>query len=249
MAEPVLAVEALEKAYGGLRVTDRVSLDLRPGEIHALIGPNGAGKSTLIGQIAGTVTPDAGRVALMGREVTRASVAARARMGLGRTFQVTSVAGAFTVRDNLLLAVQGARGPWGLVRPVRRDRRLTGPADAALARFDLAARAGVPADDLSHGERRQLELAMAIAAAPRLLLLDEPMAGLGAGGVGPLSDILAGLKSEVPMLLVEHDMDAVFRLADRISVLAEGHVIFEGTPTETRASALVREIYLGAGAC
>ena len=249
MAEPVLAVSELEKAYGGLTVTDRVSLDLRPGEIHALIGPNGAGKSTLLGQIAGTVAPDAGTIRLMGRDVSRLSVAGRARMGLGRTFQVTSVAGAFTVRDNLLLAAQGRRGPWGFLRPVRRDRRLTAPAEAALARFDLAGRAEVPADDLSHGERRQLELAMAIAARPRLLLLDEPMAGLGAGGVGPLSEILVGLKADTPMLLIEHDMDAVFRLADRISVLAEGRIVFEGPPGEVRASALVRTLYLGGGEC
>jgi len=249
MAEPVLAVEGLEKSYGALRVTDGVTLDLRPGEIHALIGPNGAGKSTLIGQIAGSLRPDAGRVRLMGRDVTRLSVAARARRGLGRTFQVTSVAGEVTALGNVMLSVQGRFGPWGFLRPVMRDRRLTGPARAALARFDLGNRADVPADELSHGERRQLELAMALAPGPRLLLLDEPMAGLGAGGVGPLSAILAELKAATPMLLVEHDMDAVFRLADRVSVLAEGRIVFAGPPASVRASALVRTIYLGGAPC
>ena len=246
MTERVLAVSGLEKAYGGLKVTDGVTLDLRPGEIHALIGPNGAGKSTLVGQIAGTVRQDAGEIRIGGREVSGLSVAARARLGLGRTFQVTSVAGEFTALGNVMLAVQARRGPWGFLRPVRRNPRLTGPAREMLARFDLTARADIPAAALSHGERRQLELAMAFALGPRLLLLDEPMAGLGAGGVGPLTEILAGLKADTPMLLIEHDMDAVFRLADRISVLAEGRVIFAGRPGEVRASPLVRETYLGA---
>ena len=246
MPEPVLAVEGLEKAYGGLRVTDGVSLDLRAGEIHALIGPNGAGKSTLVGQIAGQIAQDAGEIRLRGREVSALSVAGRARLGLGRTFQVTSVALEFTALRNVMLAVQArGRGRLGVLRPVARDRRLTGPALAELARFDLADRAEVPAAELSHGERRQLELAMAFALAPRCLLLDEPMAGLGAGGVGPLTDILCELSRQTPMLLIEHDMDAVFALADRISVLAEGRVVFAGTPAEVRASALVREIYLG----
>jgi branched-chain amino acid transport system ATP-binding protein len=250
MGDPVLTVDGLRKSYGALRVTDDVSLDLRPGEIHALIGPNGAGKSTLVAQIAGWVAPDGGRIRLMGQDVTRASVAARARAGLGRTFQITSVALEFTALRNVMLAVQAREGsPFRFLRAVGRDRRLVEPAMAELARFDLAGRADVPAAALSHGERRQLELAMAFARGPRLLLLDEPMAGLGAGGVGPLATLLERLKAATPMLLIEHDMDAVFRLADRISVLAEGRVVFTGTAAQIRDSALVREIYLGADAC
>ena len=246
MAEPVLEVRGLSKSFGGLRATDNVTFDLQPREIHALIGPNGAGKSTLVGQIAGQLRPDSGEIRLMGREVSGLSVAARARLGLGRTFQITSVALELTALRNVMLAVQGASGrSFRFLGNVMRDRRLTGPAMAELARFDLDDRAGVPAAELSHGERRQLELAMAFALRPRLLLLDEPMAGLGAGGVGPLAGILEGLKAETPMLLIEHDMDAVFRLADRISVLAEGRIIFSGSPAEVRASDLVRETYLG----
>jgi len=249
MTEPILAIRGLHKAYGGLRVTDGVDLDLRPGEIHALIGPNGAGKSTLVAQIAGTVAQDAGEIRLRGAEITPLSVPQRARLGLGRTFQVTSVVGEFTALGNVALAVQARQGgAWGFLRNALRDPRLTVPARAALARFDLDGRADTPAAALSHGERRQLELAMAVALGPRLMLLDEPMAGLGAGGVGPLIGILGALKAETPILLIEHDMDAVFALADRISVLAEGRIVFAGTPAEVRTSALVREIYLGGGA-
>jgi len=247
MAEPVLEVRGLEKAFGALRVTDRVSLDLCPGEIHALIGPNGAGKSTLVAEIAGQIAQDAGEIRLEGREISRLSVAGRARRGLGRTFQITSVALEYTALENVMLAVQARSGSsYRFWRPVGRDRRLVEPAMAEIARFDLAEQAATPAAALSHGERRQLELAMAVALRPRLLLLDEPMAGLGAGGVAPLSAILEDLKHETPMLLIEHDMDAVFRLADRISVLAEGRIIFSGSREAVRASALVRETYLGA---
>ncbi|MGF1447274.1 MAG: ABC transporter ATP-binding protein [Pikeienuella sp.] len=246
MVEPVLAAEGVTKRFGALAATDAVTLDLRPGEIHALIGPNGAGKSTLVAQIAGQLEPDAGRIFLAGRDISRLSVADRARAGLGRTFQITSVALELSSLGNVLLAVAARRsGPWGFFRAPRSMRRLVEPAQTALARFDLAEKADWPASELSHGERRQLELAMAVARAPRVLLLDEPMAGLGAGGVGPLSQILDALRRETPMLLIEHDMDAVFRLADRISVMAQGRIVFHGTVAETRASRLVREIYLG----
>jgi len=247
VAEPVLDVRGLRKHFGGLVATDDVSLDLRAGEIHALIGPNGAGKSTLVAQIAGTLAPEAGEVRIMGRDMTHASVAERTRAGLGRTFQITSVALDFSALRNVMLAVQGASGrSFRFLRDVRREAALVKPAMAELERFDLADRADVRASALSHGERRQLELAMAFALKPRLLLLDEPMAGLGAGGVAPLTVLLERLKAETPMLLIEHDMDAVFRLADRISVLAEGRIVFAGTPDEVRRSALVRALYLGA---
>ena len=249
MAEPVLEVRGLRKSFGALKATDDVSLTLLPGEIHALIGPNGAGKSTLVAQIAGQLQPDAGSVWLAGREVTGLSMAARARRGLGRTFQVSSVALEFTVLRNVMLAVQGRQGgAFGFLRPVMGDRRLLDPAREMLERFDLTARAGVAASALSHGELRQLELAMAFALRPKAILLDEPMAGMGAGGTPALTRVLDGMRGGTAMLLIEHDMDTVFRLADRISVLAEGRVIFSGTPDQVRASALVREVYLGAEA-
>ncbi len=249
MAEPVLEVQGLARRFGALQAVDGVDLALRPGEIHALIGPNGAGKSTLVQLIAGQLAQDAGEIRLGGREVSGLSVAGRARLGLGRTFQVSSVALEFSALRNVMLAVQGAerRGP-GTFRSVTRDARLTAPAHEVLARVDLHDRAEVPAAALSHGELRQLELAMAFALSPKLLILDEPMAGIGAGGTPALTRVLLGLKGRVPMLLIEHDMDAVFRLADRISVLAEGRVIFAGTADEVRASPLVREVYLGAEA-
>ena len=246
MAEPVLEVRGLRKSFGALKATDGVSLTLEAGEIHAVIGPNGAGKSTLVAQIAGQLAPDAGEIWLGGREITGLSVAGRARLGLGRTFQVSSLALEFSVLRNVMLAVQGRRGSsFGFWAPVMRDRRLLEPARAVLAQFDLEARADVTAAALSHGERRQLELAMAFALEPSALLLDEPMAGMGAGGTTALTGVLAAMRGIVPMLLIEHDMDAVFALADRISVLAEGRVIFTGTPEAVRASAVVREVYLG----
>ncbi|MEM1344416.1 MAG: ABC transporter ATP-binding protein [Pseudomonadota bacterium] len=249
MAEAVLSVAGLTKSFGALKASDAVSLDLRAGEIHALIGPNGAGKSTLIALIAGQLRQDVGTIHLDGQEITPLSVAARARRGLGRTFQVSTVALDFTALANVRLAVQARLGSsYRFLRPAAFDARLEGPAMAELERFDLARRAHVVAAALSHGERRQLELAMAFALEPRCLLLDEPMAGLGAGGVAPLTALLRTLKRRCPMLLIEHDMDAVFALADRISVLAEGRIVFQGSAEEVRASALVRELYLGADA-
>ncbi|MDF2235825.1 ABC transporter ATP-binding protein [Albimonas sp. CAU 1670] len=248
MAEPApaLAVHGLRKAFGGLTATDDVSLDLRPGEIHALIGPNGAGKSTLIGQIAGWIAPDAGRIELGGRDVTALDVAARARRGLGRSFQVSSLAAPLSARRNAMIAAQARQGSsFRFLRPVAWDRALREAADAALDRVGLLARAGVPAAELSHGERRLLEVACALALGPKALLLDEPMAGLGMEGSAQLGDLLETLKTEAPILLVEHDMDAVFRLADRISVLVAGRVIASGSVEEIRADAEVRRAYLG----
>jgi branched-chain amino acid transport system ATP-binding protein len=249
MAEPALEIRGLSKRFGALKAVDDVSLTLQRGEIHALIGPNGAGKSTLVAQVAWQMRPDAGTILLGGRDVSRLSVAARARMGLGRTFQVSSLALEFSALRNVMLAVQGRSGAFGFWRPVTRNVRIVAPARAMLERFDLGSRAHVTAAALSHGERRQLELAMAFALEPRVLLLDEPMAGMGAGGAPALIQVLQQMRSEnrngLAMLLIEHDMDAVFRLADRISVLAEGRVIFSGTAAEVRGSALVREVYLG----
>jgi len=246
MAEPVLEVSALSKRYGALAATDEVSLDIRPGEIHALIGPNGAGKSTLIGLITGWIALDAGRIRLGGQDITELSVAARARAGLGRSFQVSSLGMDLTARQNIMLAIAGRSGRvFGFWRQVNSDARLIEAAEAVLNRVGLGDRSAVAVAELSHGERRQLELGCALALGPRVFLLDEPMAGLGAGGTAALTRLLDGLRHEAPILLVEHDMDAVFQLADRISVLVYGRVIGAGSPGEIRASAAVREAYLG----
>jgi len=245
-AKPVLEVRGLRRSFGALKATDDVSLTLMPGEIHALIGPNGAGKSTLVALIAGQLEQDAGGVWLDGHEISGLSVAGRARLGLGRTFQVSSLALEFSALRNVMLAVQGRLGTgFGFLTPVMRDRRLLGPAHVVLNRFGLDERAKVSAGALSHGERRQLELAMAFALEPKVLLLDEPMAGMGAGGTPALTRVLNEIRGSVPMLLIEHDMDAVFALADRVSVLAEGRLIYSGSPAEVRADPLVRKVYLG----
>src|SRR6056297_2268223 len=246
MSEPILATHDLRKSFGALMATDDVSLTLNRGEIHALIGPNGAGKSTLIAQICGALRPDAGRVTLEGRDVTRLDTAARARAGLGRSFQISQLAMEDTVLENALLGALGASGrPWRLWRPVQRDADLRDRAQAALARAGLADMAGRRTAELSHGARRQLEVAVALTLAPRAFLLDEPMAGLGAEGSARLTCLLDGLRAEAPILLVEHDMDAVFALADRISVLASGRILATGTVAEIRADSAVRAAYLG----
>jgi len=246
MADPVLALNGLRKSFGALKATDDVSLTLRPGEIHALIGPNGAGKSTLIGQIAGKLQPDAGTITFRGRDITRLSTAQRARLGMGRTYQISSLIPEFSARRNVMLALQARQGhPFRFLRPVMRDRALLEGAQAILARVGLAGRASVPSAELSHGERRLLEIAVALALEPACFLLDEPMAGMGTEGVGKLVNFLHGLKAQAPILLVEHDMDAVFALADRISVLVYGRVIASGTVAEIRNDPRVREAYLG----
>lgn len=248
-AEAVLEAAGLRKSFGALTATDGVSLALHPGEIHALIGPNGAGKSTLIKLIAGELAPDAGRVRFAGRDIAGVDAAGRARLGLARTFQVSSVAADFSVLQNVALAVQGASGrSFSFLRPALSDAALTVPARAAIDRAGLAGRERVRASDLSHGERRKLEIAMALALGPRVFLMDEPMAGMGPDGTRELTALLAGLKREAPILLVEHDMDAVFALADRVSVLVYGRVIASGTVAEVRADPAVQDAYLGAEA-
>ncbi|MGM0584144.1 MAG: ABC transporter ATP-binding protein [Pseudomonadota bacterium] len=246
MAEPVLELRGLTKRFGALTATNNVSLDLRQGEIHALIGPNGAGKSTLIAQITGELRPDAGEIRFLGRRIDALDPAGRARLGLARSFQVSSVAPGFTALQNVMLAVQGAQGrTFRFLRPALSDRTLTEPAREALARAGLTGREATPAGDLAHGERRKLEIAMALALRPRAFLLDEPMAGMGPEGARQLTALLSDLRAEAPILLVEHDMDAVFALADRISVLVYGRVIATGTVDQIRADAEVRRAYLG----
>ncbi len=246
MDSAVLELDGLRKSFGALKATDDVSLTLRPGEVHALIGPNGAGKTTLMAQISGWLTPDAGTIRFRGQDVTGLSVAQRARLGLGRSFQISSLIPEYSARRNVMLALQARQGhPFRFLWPVRLDRTLTDPARAILDRVGLGPRASVPAGELAHGERRLLEIAIALALEPACFLLDEPMAGMGTEGVGQLVTFLRDLKHEAPILLVEHDMDAVFALADRISVLVYGRIIATGTVTEIRANAQVRRAYLG----
>ena len=246
MAEPLLRIEGLAKHFGGVVASDDISLDVMAGELHAIIGPNGAGKTTLITQLAGEITPDAGCVIFAGADITRLSTPRRNALGLARSFQITSLFPEFTALDNVALAVQAHTGhSFRFWQPARRAPELREPARAALARVGLAARADTLVSRLSHGEHRQLELAMALATKPRLLLLDEPMAGLGPEESARMVVLLRELKREVTILLIEHDMAAVFALADRISVLVYGRVIASGAPEEIRANAEVRKAYLG----
>ncbi|WP_299962184.1 ABC transporter ATP-binding protein [uncultured Roseobacter sp.] len=246
MTEALLETRGLVKSFGALRATDAVSLTLHPGEIHALIGPNGAGKSTLIKQIAGGLAPDAGSIWFDGRDVTAMGTVARARAGLGRTFQISSLAMEYTALQNAMLGALGARGTvWRFFRPVMGDADLRQTALDALARVGLEAQATTRAAELSHGQRRLLEVAVALTLKPRAFLMDEPMAGLGTRGSKRMTAFLDTLRAQAPILLVEHDMDAVFALADRISVLVYGQIIATGTAAEIRANEHVRAAYLG----
>lgn len=246
MPTSFLKLNNLYKSFGGVAATDHVDLDIIEGEVHAIIGPNGAGKTTLISQLAGELKPDGGQVEFQGRDITNLSVAARAHLGLARSFQITSIIHDLTVLDNVLLAVQAHAGhAFRFFAPARRERRLVDPALAILARVGLADDADRRAGDMSHGAHRQLEIAMSLASEPRLLLLDEPMAGTGPEESQRMVDILATLKGQTTMLLIEHDMDAVFQLADRISVLVYGRVIATDTPTAIRNDDNVRRAYLG----
>jgi len=246
MAEPLLAARGLVKRFGGLTATDGIDLDAFPGEIHALIGPNGAGKTTLIGQLTGELDPDAGRVLFEGRDVTQLPVHRRAQLGLARSFQITSLFADLTVIENVALAVQIRSGhSFRFWRITSRDRALQDPARAVLDRVGLAARANAPAAELSHGEHRQLEIALALASEPKVLLLDEPMAGMAPEESQRMIQLLRQIKGHAAILLVEHDMDAVFALADRISVLVYGRVIASGSAADIRGNNEVREAYLG----
>lgn len=246
MADTILSVRNLRKSFGVLKATDDVSLDLCAGEIHALIGPNGAGKTTLIHQIAGTIKQDGGTIEFLGRDIGGLGVAARARLGLGRSFQVSSLAPEFSALRNVMLAVQSQQGSsLRVARHVMRDPSLTEPAMRMLERVGLAGRAHVTAAELSHGERRRLEIAITLALCPRAFLFDEPMAGMGPEGSKSLTELLNDLRQEAPILLVEHDMDAVFALADRVSVLVYGRVIASGSVSEIRSNPDVRRAYFG----
>ena len=246
----LLRLERLTKRYGALVVTQDVSLEVAPGEVHALIGPNGAGKTTLVGQIAGSLRPDHGRVVFAGQDVTRLAPQRRARLGLARSFQIITLVPEFTARENVAVAVQRRHGTsFRFARDAGREAALNAEADAALAAVALSGRRDVRAAALSHGEKRHLELAVALACAPKLLLLDEPMAGVGHAEAAGLLALLQSLRGRFAMLLVEHDMAAVFALSDRISVLVGGVVIATGRPAAIRANSAVRAAYLGDPAC
>ncbi|MEA2738446.1 MAG: branched-chain amino acid transport system ATP-binding protein [Acetobacteraceae bacterium] len=246
MPETLLELRGLYKRFGGLTVTDDVSLTVEHGEIHAIIGPNGAGKTTLISLISGTLAPDRGSVRLAGHDVTRWTLPQRARIGLARSFQITSVIPGFSALENVALAVQARGGSsFRMLRPVRAEAALNDAARAVLEQVGLGHRADALTATLSHGEKRQLELAIVLASEPRLLLLDEPLAGAGAEETERLVRLLRSLRGRFGVLLVEHDMQAVFALADRISVLVYGRIVVTGPPAAIRDHPEVRAAYLG----
>jgi branched-chain amino acid transport system ATP-binding protein len=246
MRKPLLEIRGLTKRFGALLASDNIDLEVQEGETHAVIGPNGAGKTTLIAQLAGNLRPDMGRVRFAGEDVTALSPQARSRRGFARSFQITSVYSDFTALENVMLAVQAHAGSsfrfWG---PAREDPALSSPARAILDKVGLGGRSDVLAANLAHGEQRQLEIATALATRPRLMLLDEPVAGMGVEETRHMIEFLSSLKGEKTIILVEHDMDAVFSLADRVSVLVYGRIIATGTPQEIRANPEVRRAYLG----
>ena len=246
MTSPLLEVRDLRKMFGALRASDGISFDVLPGETHAVIGPNGAGKTTFISQLAGNLRPDSGQILFAGDDITDLPAPRRARKGLARSFQITSVYPEFSALQNVALAVQAHAGhSFRFWRDARSDPALTGPAARVLDQVGLGERKHVLAANLAHGEQRQLEVAMALATAPRLLLLDEPMAGMGIEESQRMIALLSSLKRKQTIILVEHDMDAVFRLADRISVLVYGKLIATGAPEEIRINPEVRSAYLG----
>ena len=243
-----LAVTRLSKSFGGLRAVQQIDLSLAPGERHAIIGPNGAGKTTLFNLIAGELAPTAGRIALFGQDVTRLPPQRRAALGLARTFQVNTLFPSLTVTENLLLAVQGTLPTkLRLHRPISSYRDLYDRARAVLESVGLVGAGEAIVRTLSHGEQRQLEVALALAGRPRLLLLDEPTAGLSLAESQRLTGLLKGLDRSMSLLVIEHDMDVVFDVAERITVLHDGKVIADGDRDEVKANPLVAEIYLGTG--
>ena len=246
MAEPLLRIEGLIKRFGGIVATDNLSLDIAPGELHAIIGPNGAGKTTLISQLIGQLRPTAGTIRFSGQDVTYLPAWKRSHLGLARSFQITSLLRDFTAADNVALAAQARDGhSFRFFGNARKESGLREAALASLARVGLADRADVVVSRLSHGEQRELELAVALATKPQLLLLDEPMAGLGATESARMVKLLADLRKEVTIVLVEHDMNAVFALADRITVLVYGRVIASDAPAAIRVNEEVKRAYLG----
>ncbi len=246
MTEALLSIRGLAKRFGGLVATDRLTLEIPEGELHAIIGPNGAGKTTLVAQLAGELRPDGGRIRFADEDITSLPAHLRSARGLARSFQITSIFREFTVLDNVAIAVQARAGhSFRFWRPARAEPGLRNPARAILERVGLGGRADTPAANLAHGEKRALEIALVLATRPRLLLLDEPTAGMGPEDSARLARMLATLKGTLTIVLIEHDMDVVFALADRITVLVYGRAIATGAPAAIRGNAEVRQAYLG----
>jgi branched-chain amino acid transport system ATP-binding protein len=244
--DALLRTEGLSRSFGGVVATDNLDLTVSHGEAHAVIGPNGAGKTTLIAQLAGELAPSAGRIWFETRDITDLPAHGRVHIGIARSFQITNVLPSFTVAENVQVALRPRRGhSFVFLRDATRDRELDQEVQAMLGLVGLVGRADAVARELAHGEQRQLELAMALASAPRLLLLDEPMAGIGHAEAPRMIDLLLRIKQDCAMLLIEHDMDAVFRIADRITVLVGGQAIASGAPEAIRDDPKVREAYLG----
>jgi branched-chain amino acid transport system ATP-binding protein len=242
----MLRLEALSKRFGGVVATDRVSLEVAGGEVHALIGPNGAGKTTLIAQIAGSLASDAGEIHFLGKNLTGLKQHQRVRSGLARSYQITSIFGRLSVLDNLALAVQARSGSsFSFWRPVSDEKEIFDEAHVIVEEIGLLEKEHAVAATLAHGEQRALEVGLALATRPRLVLLDEPMAGMGPEESQRVIALIESIRSRITVLLVEHDMDAVFRLADRVSVLVAGRIIATGTPEAIKSDAQVREAYLG----
>lgn len=246
MAEPTLKVEGLTKSFGGVVATNKIDFEITPGEIHAIIGPNGAGKTTLVALISGMLSPDGGRIKFLGKDISRETAANRSHLGLARSFQITSIFKNLDVLSNVALSIQAHQGhSFRFWKNSSTDSQLINPAKEILERVGLGKRTRIIAGNLAHGEQRQLEIAMALATSPKLLLLDEPTAGMGADDSERMRELLSTLKGNISMLLIEHDMDTVFSLADRITVLVYGTVIGTGTPEEIRKNADVKAAYLG----
>lgn len=242
----ILQIDGLNKSFGGITATDNLTLHVQTGELHAVIGPNGAGKTTLISQLSGLQSPDSGQIRFKGRDITGLAAHARPRLGIARSFQITSLILQMSVIDNIALAVQARQGhSFRFVRPARSIAALRDTALALLEQVGLGDKAAHVTSALSHGEHRRMEIAIALASQAELMLLDEPMAGLGTQESSEMIALLHGIKGDHTILLIEHDMDAVFALADRISVLVYGHIIATGTPDEIRGNAAVQHAYLG----
>ncbi len=244
----LLSIKGLNKSYGGVKATDDLNLSIREGELHAIIGPNGAGKTTLISQLSGNVMPDSGTVLFAGRDITRMSEHQRPHLGMSRTYQITSLIRSMSVLDNLQLAIQAQAGhSFRLWSDVRKRQTVRDRAGSFAKEVGLEDQLHARVDNLAHGEQRRLEVAMALTSNSRLLLLDEPLAGLGGQEAAEMIDLLQSLKGQKTMLLIEHDMDAVFTLADRISVLVYGHIIATDQPEQIRLNVEVQQAYLGEG--
>jgi branched-chain amino acid transport system ATP-binding protein len=246
MSDILLSTAKLTRRFGGLVASDAIDLEVRRGDLHAIIGPNGAGKTTLVAQLSGELRPDSGSIHFDGADVTFLPVHLRARRGFGRSFQITNVVRELSALDNVALAIQAHDGhSFRFWRPARQDDALREPARRMLAKVELGHRENILAGHLSHGEKRALEVAMALASRPKLLLLDEPLAGMGPDESARMARLLETLKAEVTILLVEHDVEIVFALADRITVLVSGRIVADGTPSEIRVDAEVQRAYLG----